>query len=461
MDEYLLWHNLVCHYTDVCYVDLLLQFFSTMCHVTLGSGALFTVSTTEWSNTGDKYCSVDIRDRETFDNHFLPNDSMPLQIEAGQDGGLGYMMPGAGYTEVPAISGTESDVVVMSSGDERELLPGEHRELSIVFGEAAPISGPSVLEDKNGWDGTLYGSNYDQASSHFPPNRPSSPTPLDFSLLGGNDEGLFDSSFTTSSFQLSPTHDQTQPWSNFPQSNSPPSYASTYSWNQPEEADNPNVASFNQYQPLPPAAVKLPVFSASSRTGKTPSQKEIKSAVMSKLSSSFHPSGENTTRLAKEYYSGLVSSKFLASAAARHTNTPSRNPVKSLDLGFEDLCDRVQNPQFQSNDRSIAVTGSTNGRALSNSSDVGLKSSSVSNWRNRDSLMSDRPQRLLDLKAFHSREMQQVTQGSGWNMRGNMSTGPSRHVDNWLNLPCVISSKATRQKVHAPVERLIAFYKND
>ena len=437
MSEYLLWHNLVHHYTDICYGDLLLQFFSTMCHVTLGSGAPFTASTIEWSNAGDKYCSVDFQDSETFDNHFLPNDSVPLQIEAGQDGGLGYMMPGAGYTEVPVISGTESDVVVMSSGDERELLPGEHRELSIVFGEAAPISG---AEDKNAWDGPLY----DQASSHFPPNPPSSPAPLDFSLLGGNDEGSFGPSFTTSSFQLSPTHDQTQSWSNFPQSNSSPSYASTYSWNQPGEADNPNVVSFNQYQPLPPAAVKLPVFSASSRTGKMPSQKNIKNAVMTKLSSSFHPSGENTTRLAKEYYSGVVSSRFLASAAARHTNTPSRNPVKSLDLGFEDLCDRVQNPQFQSNDRSIAVTGSTNCRALSNSSNVGLKSSSVSNWRNRDTLMSDRPQRLLDLKAFHSREMQQVTQGSGW----NMSTGPSRHVDNWLNLPCVISSKASRHKVH-------------
>ena len=436
-----------------------------MCHVTLGSGAPFTASTSEWSNAGDKYCSVDfqsMQDSETFDNHFplhTSNDSVPLQIEAGQDGGLGYMMPGAGYTEVPVISGTESDVVVMSSGDERELLPGEHREFSIVFGEAAAISGPSVLEDKNAWDGPLYGSNYDQASSHFPPNPPASPAPLDFSLLGGNDEGSFDPSFTSSSFQLSPTHDQTRSMSNlldFPQSNSPPSYASPYSWNQPGAADNPNIASFDLYQPLPPAAVKLPVFSASSRTGKTPSQKQIKNAVMSKLSSSFHPSGENTTRLAKEYYSGLVSSRFLASAAARHTNTPSRNPVKSLDLGFEDLCDRVQNPQFQSNDRSIAVTGCTNGRALSNSSDVDWKSRSVSNWRSRDSLMSDRPQRLLDLKAFHSREMQQVAQGSGWNVRGKTSTHPSRHVDNWLNLPCLISSKATRQKVHRYMGRLIA-----
>lgn len=436
-----------------------------MCHVTLGRGAPFTASTSEWNNVQDKYCSVDfqnMQDSETFDNHFPPNDSAPLQIEAGQDAGLGYMMPGAGYTEAPVISGTESDVVVMSSGDERELLTGEHGEFSIMFGETAAISGPSVLEYKNGWDGPLYGSNYDQASSHFPPNPPSSPAPLDFSLLGGNDEGSFDPSFTSSSFQLSPTHDQTKSLSNlldFPQSNSPPSYASAYSWNQSGEADNPNIASFNQYQPPPPStAVKLPVFSASSRTGKTPSQKEIKNAVMSKLSSSFHPSDENTTRLAKEYYSGLVSSRFLASAAARHTNTPSRNPVKSLDLGFEDLCDRVQNPQFQSNDRSIAVTGSTNGRALSNSSDVGLKSRSVSNWRNGDSLMSDRPQRLLDLKAFHSREMQQVAQGSGWNVGGNMSTHPSRHVDNWLNLPCVISSKATRQKVHHYNERLIAFH---
>ena len=438
-----------------------LQLFCTMCHVSLGSGAPFTAGTSEWSNAGNKYYSVDFQyrqDSETFDNHFPPhtsNGSAPLQIEAGQgEGGLGYMMPGGGYTELPPISSTESDMVVMSSGDERELLPGKHREFSIEFGEAAAISGPSVLENKTAWDGPLY---YDQASSHFPPNPPDSPAPLDFTLLSVNDGESFDPSIASSSFQLSATHDQTQSTNSlldFPQSHSPPSYASTYSWNQPGAAENPNIASFNLYQP-PPTAVNLPVFSFS-RTGKTPSQKQIQNAVVSKLS---NPSGENTSRLAKEYYSGLVSSRFLASAAVRHTNTPSRNPVKSLDLGFEDFCDRVQEPQFQANDRSIAVTGGTNGRALSNSSSgVDVKSNSVSSWRSRDSLMSDRPQRLLDLKAFHFREKQQVAQGSGWNVRGggNMSTHPSSHVDNWLNVPCLISSKATRQKVHHYMERLVA-----
>ena len=444
--------------TDLCYV---LQLFCTMCHVNLG--APFTAGTSEWSNTGNKYYSVEFQSRqdiETFDNHFPPhtsNGSARLQIEAGRgEGGLGCMMPGGGYTELPPISSTESDKVVMSSGDERELLPAKHREFSIEFGEATAISGPSVLENMTDWDGPLYSSNYDQASSHFPPNPPDSPAPLDFTLLSVNDGESFDPSITSSSFQLSATHGQTQSTNSlldFPQFHSPPSYASSYSWNQPGAADNPNIASFNLYQP-PPTAVNLPVFSAFSRTGKTPSQKQIQNAVMSKLS---NPSGENTSRLAKEYYSGLVSSRFLASAPVRHTNTPSRNPVKSLDLGFEDFCDRAQEPQFQSNDRSIAVTGGTNGRALSNS-DVDVKSSSVSSWRSRDSLMSDRPRRLLDLKAFHSRERQQVAQGSGWNARGggNMSTHPSRHVDNWLNVPCLISSKATRQKVHLYMERLVA-----
>ena len=445
-----------------------------MCHVRFNHGVTFADNASEWSSAGGEGGTVGFRNMQETEYDYVPTptsyDSAPQQLEAcpGQDAVLqyGFTMSGDSYTDGLQLSRiTEPDVIVLSSEDEWDANVVTHTELNHsythgqfggAFASEPPFSGTNELPAADAQDNSFchssysqapYSNSYNQASYMSPQNqfptdpsvRPTSPMFLTF----GAGDGEFNPGTAASSFHPSPACDRTQTTQSMldlPQPISPPPYTSLCSRNQPVA-----VSSINSHR-QPPGMAKQPVFSSGRRVGKTPSQKQIQNVVMSKFSGGSQPPKDNTSRLAKEYYSGPVSSRFLASAAVRHTSTPLRNPIKSLDLGFDSLTDDVQRPQFQSNDRPIAATCSTNGRSSCN----------VASSRDRnvsaleDVRVSGRLSGLLDLKAFHSRERQQVIQEGRWNPTGigntSTSTHTSKSVDNWLGVPCLIS-KATRHKV--------------
>ena len=226
------------------------------------------------------------------------------------------------------------------------------------------------------------------------------------------------------------------------------------SWTRPRGGSNgcPDIA-----RPIENSTRLHPLGLGAIRVHKTPSQKEIRDAVFGKLSSSF-PSGSaslaassNTTRLGREYYSGVVSSRFIAGSAARQT--PARNPVKSLDLGFDSLGE--QRLRLQSNDRVTAVpseaqrTASRSDSDRPRSSDVGVEFQSLKD--KAGTLFGPRASRVSDLKAFHSKERQRAVPGHrNWDHTRTESSGsgqPKTAIDSWLGIPCIMA-KATRQKVH-------------
>ena len=436
-----------------------------MCHVRFNHGVTFTGDASEWDSTVAGRGSMGFQNVQETECDYVPvptsSGAAPQMLETGgQDTGVqyGYVMSGVGYTDgLPLSRITDSDVLVLSSEDQRDTdlvkcteLTHNYTQFGEAFASERSFSRSSQLPDAQDYQASCM-----PPRNHFPTNLSSKPASPIFSMFGTSG-GEFSPNTSASSFHLSPACEQTratQGMPDVPQTISLLPYASLYSRSQPVALGkvDANLASANPHQ-QPPSTAKLPTISSSNRIGKTPSQKHIKSVVMSKLSGGSQPPTDNTSRLAKEYYGGPVSSRFLASASVRHVSTPLRHPVKSLDLGFESLGGQVQRPQFQSNDRSIAATCSNNGRSRSNCSSVSSRGSSVSAVE--DVRGSGRPSGLLDLKAFHSRERQQVIRESCWSplgsgVGGNTSTAThtSQPVDNWLGMPCLIS-KATRHKVN-------------
>ena len=128
------------------------------------------------------------------------------------------------------------------------------------------------------------------------------------------------------------------------------------------------------------------------RFSRAPSQKQIKDSVLNSTPQPPH-------QLAREYYgNGLVSTRFMAGSAARRTPS-SRNPVKSLDLEFDGSLEGPPKKQFHANDRSIAGT-TTASR---------FPTEPLSRSNRKAPPVTTRISRLPDLKAFHSKEHQQMT----------------------------------------------------
>jgi hypothetical protein len=160
------------------------------------------------------------------------------------------------------------------------------------------------------------------------------------------------------------------------------------STNQLQSMTNPSTLS-NDVPPRP--TTSLPLLATTLRV---PTQKEVRSSVLSKLS----PGSHHATNMSREYYGNdPTPPKLLTSGMVRRT--PSRQPIKSLDLGLSSTTKGPQ-PHFQANDRGAALHSESN-------YGQGRKSSFLESFPGRSS--SDYSQRkrvegLADLMEFHSRQ---------------------------------------------------------
>lgn len=89
---------------------------------------------------------------------------------------------------------------------------------------------------------------------------------------------------------------------------------------------------------------------------KVPSQKQSRAVVTSRFSGaqSGHGSTSSAQSIAREYYGGqILPNKLVTSGMVRRA--PSRQPIKSLDLGFTGSANTEAQPPLQANDRAAAM----------------------------------------------------------------------------------------------------------
>ena len=122
-------------------------------------------------------------------------------------------------------------------------------------------------------------------------------------------------------------------------------YSSYFKSRQPR----PSFETSSSLATADSSSASMRLLSSSKRTGKTPSQKQIRESVLDGISGSSSSRTGSTSSF--NSHLGYISS----SAVRSRSSCQTRTPVKSLDLGFEG-----QNPQrvlLQCNDRTVGSNG--------------------------------------------------------------------------------------------------------
>ena len=355
---------------------------------------------------------------------------------------VGELDTSAGFTdnvtlEAIAMRGEETDMIMRPSGDESQALTlGSNFNDSLEFTDQENGSNPH-LEDHN-ITFTDDGSSMSAVGQSSTGNFASSLFDCENLADDGSRESLNSVDPRPNSLEL-----------RGPISPSFSSNRQSSRWGQPQAGSNGclDVASTAMH----------PLGFSSTRAHKTPSQKEIRDTVIGKLSSfpfgsALQEASSNTAKLGREYYSGMVSTRFIAGTAARQT--PARNPVKSLDLGFDSLGgEQEQRLRLQSNDRTISVPSgagrpASRGQSEQSSSSSAFDAEFQSLKDRARTLFAPRASRVPDLKAFHSQEGRRAHRS--WDHPRTGSSGPSQPktaIDSWLGIPCIMA-KAVGQKVY-------------
>ena len=191
-------------------------------------------------------------------------------------------------------------------------------------------------------------------------------------------------------------------WFKYSVSDLPPELHSTVSRAQSVH-NTTAMSSFSGAKP----SMSSSAFERSS-TLKVPSQKQIRSSVITKLSAGQHSS--TADNIASEYYGSesIPPPKFLTSGMVRRT--PSRQPIKSLDLGLSSSgSSKAPQPPLQTNDRAAALYSSSS-RPTDASFPASIPGSPKehtggSEW--------GRMRGVSDLMAFHSRQSLDDERGRG------------------------------------------------
>lgn len=148
------------------------------------------------------------------------------------------------------------------------------------------------------------------------------------------------------------------------------------------------------------------------------------------------------SNLAAEYYgTGAVSSRYVAGDRVKRT-PGTRIPVKSLDLGFDNIQAESIRPTSQlcGDDRAVADTSSAPEAESSYPANVtGLLA--------REVPPVSQPLGLLDLKSFHSQEKQQMSRGHTWESISLRSPGMHSGVSNTQFQGLVGFERVSRPKV--------------
>ncbi len=106
------------------------------------------------------------------------------------------------------------------------------------------------------------------------------------------------------------------------------------------------------------------------------------------------------SQLATEYYSkAAVSSRFVTSSRVKRTPSAPRMPIKSLDLGFDSIHSEGT-LRHHGNDRAVATAPRPPGTKSS--------MSAATMTHSRQTAATNRLLGLLDLKSFHSQQVQQM-----------------------------------------------------